>query len=439
MAIENTADPAVVVKDKDAATSANSSQSSVDKSMSSNRGDEEAVVVPASIDAVDREAGDEEPPASCWQRWLRAFCKIYWGNQFPFHVLIVVCLAKAYPDLGAKYLKPDITATWMAVIIIFFLSGVGLRTDQFSKALQHLRFNITAQSFNFFVVSAIMFGLSRFLSHFNILMPELADGMFIASALPVSINAVIVLTAVAGGDEASSVFQAAVGNVIGIFLSPVLVLLYLGTDGSVPLVKVFLSLTYRVLVPLIVGQLVQLSSKKVQEFCAKHKRKLKKTQESVLVYIVYTIFCKRFSKDSNSAIGHVFVVVIFIFLNMIFLIGVSFMLLRALFRNYPELVVCGVYTCHQKTIALGVPLITSMYSGHPNLSLYTLPILIWHPMQLVVGSLIAPKLTEYIKVERQRIDGEKNPKDDEINGGAVDEESQPTPASVPMESEEQLK
>jgi solute carrier family 10 (sodium/bile acid cotransporter), member 7 len=354
--------------------------------------------------------------------------------QFPFHVLIGVCLAKAYPDLGAKYLKPDITATWMAVILIFFLSGIGLRTGQFSKAIQHLRFNVTAQSFNFFVVSAFMFGVSRFLAHFNILIQELADGMFIASALPVSINAVIVLTAVAGGDEASSVFQAAVGNVVGIFLSPVLILLYLGTDGSVALVKVFVSLIYRVLIPLIIGQIVQLSSKKVQEFCAKHKRKLKKIQETALVFIVYTVFCKRFSKNSTSAIGDVLLVVVFIFMCMITLIVVAFTLLRALFGNYPELVVCGVYTCHQKTIALGVPLITSMYSGHPNLSLYTLPILIWHPMQLVVGSLIAPKLSQYIDRERQRIDGEKNPKEEEVDADPVDEESQPLPISSMGES-----
>jgi hypothetical protein len=49
----------------------------------------------------------------------RRLCKIY--SQYEFLILIVVgiCIARAYPPLGAEYLQPEITATWVAVIFIF--------------------------------------------------------------------------------------------------------------------------------------------------------------------------------------------------------------------------------------------------------------------------------------------------------------------------------
>jgi hypothetical protein len=43
----------------------------------------------------------------------------YFKNEFLIMILLAIALAKAYPPLGADYLKPEITATWVAVVIIF--------------------------------------------------------------------------------------------------------------------------------------------------------------------------------------------------------------------------------------------------------------------------------------------------------------------------------
>jgi SBF-like CPA transporter family (DUF4137) len=44
-----------------------------------------------------------------------------------------------------------------------------------------------------------------------------------------------------------------------------------------------------------------------------------------------------------------------------------------------------------------------MYGHDPNVALYTLPILVYHPMQLVLGSFLVPALSSYIRTERERI------------------------------------
>jgi sodium/bile acid cotransporter 7 len=74
----------------------------------------------------------------------------------------------------------------------------------------------------------------------------------------------IVFTGTAGGDEASAVFNSAISNLIGVFLTPALVLMYLGNDKSIKIVDVFVKLIYRVLVPLFCGQIIQYKFRKIK-------------------------------------------------------------------------------------------------------------------------------------------------------------------------------
>lgn len=61
------------------------------------------------------ETREDELKPTRWQR----FVKFYWDYEFLILVVIVIMLARAYPPLGAIYLAPQITATWIAVIFIF--------------------------------------------------------------------------------------------------------------------------------------------------------------------------------------------------------------------------------------------------------------------------------------------------------------------------------
>jgi sodium/bile acid cotransporter 7 len=77
--------------------------------------------------------------------------------------------------------------------------------------------------------------------------------------------------------------------------------------------------------------------------------------------------------------------------------------MKPLFRSEPGLRVMGLFGCTQKTIALGIPLILSIFGGTKYESLYTLPILIWHPMQLVVGSCVVTQLQKFMVEENKRL------------------------------------
>ena len=288
------------------------------------------------------------------------------------------------------------------------LVGLGLKTEEFSQAFKRLGFNAFVQVFNFGLVSAVVFGFTRFLLSVNWVNEDLAAGMVVCSCLPMAINVVIVLTASAGGDEAAAVFNTTFGNILGIFLSPALILGYLGSSSEIALVDIFYKLSLRVVLPLAVGQLLQKCSPPVVAFAAKHKRRFKKAQEYCLVFIVYTVFCKTFESGERSAgLGDVFLMIFFQFLLMISLMAVAWYSLGFTFPNQPKSRVMGVFGCTMKTVALGIPLINSIYENDPNMGLYALPLLIWHPMQLVIGTIMTPRLVAYIETEEKRLKDEK--------------------------------
>ena len=100
--------------------------------------------------------------------------------------------------------------------------------------------------------------------------------------------------------------------------------------------------------------------------------------------------------------------VLFVFLLQVSTMTMAWFSLKALFRDKPKLRVSGLFGCMHKTISIGVPLITVLFRGSPNISLYTLPILIWHPMQLVIGTLLMPRLTAFVISETERLHHHNN-------------------------------
>lgn len=50
----------------------------------------------------------------------------------------------------------------------------------------------------------------------------------------------------------------------------------------------------------------------------------------------------------------------------------------------------------QRTLALGLPLLNLMFNYRPDLGLLCTPLLLQHPMQLIVGSLLTTRLKHYV-------------------------------------------
>lgn len=218
------------------------------------------------------------------------------------------------------------------------------------------------------------------------------------------------------------------GNMIGVFLSPILILGYLGVTGDINLFEVFYKLALRVVLPVIVGQIVQKNMPKVVEYYKKNKKYFKKFQEYCLVFIVYTVFCRTFEDDSDSSIGDIFLMILFVFLFLMAFMTVAWQMLGFMYGSQPKMRVMGLYGCTHKTVAMGVPLINAIYEDNPSVGLYTLPLLIWHPMQLVIGTFLSPRLAAFVEREEARL-GITNTGNHGENTAADTEMGDATPAA----------
>ena len=285
------------------------------------------------------------------------------------------------------------------------MAGLGLKTEEFESAFKETFFNAYVQVFNFGGVSLFVYGFSRLLLTTNAIAEPLADGMVICACLPMAINMVFILTKTAGGDEGASILNASFANLIGVFLSPLLILGYLGVaKGDVDLMNVFSKLAVRIVIPLIVGQIIHKRSARVVRWMKTYAKEVKKAQIYALVFIVYTVFCTTFSGGTRIPVGDVIVLIFLLFVVLCAITALAWFSLQTLFPDKPELCVMGLFGCTHKTVSVGVPLINAMYEGNPlDIGLYTLPLLIWHPMQLLVGSILAPKLKAYVDRERLRL------------------------------------
>jgi len=361
----------------------------------------------SNTDSLPDEPDQEEKTPSracCCSRLGRWLCQVYWSNEFVILVILAISLARAYPPLGNTYLAPQITSTWIAVMFIFLMAGLGLKTKEFSNAFQQIYFNAFVQTFSFGVVSSIGYGLSKALVAANIIPQSLGDGMTICASLPMTINMVLVLTKASDGNEAAALFNAAFGNMVGVFLSPILILGYLGVTSNIDLASVFYQLAIRVVAPVIVGQLLQKFFKRVVAFVDKYNNPyFKQAQQYALVFIVYTVFCDTFASGSNTSVGDIFIMVAFQFILLAGVMVLSWYFLKLLFPRKPKLRVMGLFGCTHKTVAMGIPLINALYNTNPDIGLYTLPLLIWHPMQLLLGSFLSPYLAAFVQREQARL------------------------------------
>jgi len=227
----------------------------------------------------------------------------YTHNSLLWNLLLAVGIAYTYPPLGGEYLHPEITSHWLAVMIIFFISGFSIRVDEIAGAANNVRFNVFVQSFNLLFISAIVRFIGWVLLKMNAIESSLVVGLMICSCLPMPINMALILTVSSKGDEATAIINSTLGNLVGVIFSPLLVLLYLGHSSSMDVGSIYYKIFLRVILPLIVGILVR-SMVPVADMIAQERKHLFQIiREVAMIYIVFCLFSDTFLNPPDIKMG----------------------------------------------------------------------------------------------------------------------------------------
>ena len=356
-------------------------------------------------------------------------------RYFLVGMVLVIALAAIYPDAGAKggVLESKTTSGWVAVCTIFFLSGWSLKTKELVKAALYCKLNSVTQLFSLLFIPLVCYAVVNLL-YLTSLDAKLLKGLLISSCLPTTVSMCVVLTKTAEGNDAAAIFNAAFGNLLGIFVTPVLILVLVGNESSMALGEVLLKLVLKILVPLAVGQCVQFGVSGARGYYTAHKKQFKRVQETLLLWIVYTTFCQTFHVGTDAKAPDFIATLVLVVALYVFFCACSFHVSGLAALNFSRRDRVAVLFCAtHKTVAAGIPMLNTIFEGHADLGMFVLPLLIWHPLQLFMGSAGVPWLTKWVNAEERSVKEREEAED-----GDAKPAPQPATAAPPVVAESAL-
>ena len=149
-------------------------------------------------------------------------------------------------------MRPELFIGKFGVTMIFLLSGVSLELSELKSALANVKLNFLVQSGSFlawpFLVGVpITTAIKNFLP--NLFPKALLEGILILTCLPTTVNMCVLLAGAADGNVAAALANAVMGNMMGIFITPALLMYFFGTAIELPFLNMVLKLCNKVLLP----------------------------------------------------------------------------------------------------------------------------------------------------------------------------------------------
>jgi sodium/bile acid cotransporter 7 len=300
-----------------------------------------------------------------------------------------VALAWLFPDAGAKggSLHPELTNK-LGVALIFFLHGLTLPLQALVAGTRKWRLHLLVQASTFLLFPLL--GLALLAASGAHLRPELRTGLFFLCALPSTVSSSVALTAAARGNVAAAVFNATLSSLLGVVLTPLWLSVVLGTSGqALPFGSVVLDLVLWLVLPLLVGQAAR---PLLGALATRHKARINVVDRLTILLLVYTSFCDSVKGGVWSSGVVPLAISLFASLG---LLGIALVVTwsagRAFGFERPDRI-AALFCGSKKTLASGVPMARLIFGAQPALAVILLPIMIYHPLQLVVGGWLAGRL-----------------------------------------------
>ena len=310
-------------------------------------------------------------------------------DWFLIGMVAATALAWAFPSPGAAggWMHPELL-TKAGVALIFFLHGVALSFHALKAGTLRWPLHLLVQCSTFLLFPLLGLALNFALG--DTVAPELKLGLFFLCALPSTVSSSVAMTATAHGNVAGAVFNATLSSLLGVFLTPLWVAFVLKSGGaSQPIGPVILDLIRWLVLPLVVGQLCR---PWLGAWAQRNKPRIGLVDRATILLLVYTSFCDSFKQQiwSGHGAGQIWL--------MAGIAGALFALVMVVMARASAVLgfsredkIAAMFCGSKKTLASGVPMAKLIFGAHPGLGLILLPIMIYHPLQLVVCGLLAQR------------------------------------------------
>lgn len=331
--------------------------------------------------AGDRHVGGAT--RSSIQRVKRAWTKVKgWVDPYIILLFGMVGLAAVLPARGAA-VQPVETAADLAVALLFFLYGARLSADQTLQGIKHWRLHTLVLAFTY-VMFPVLGIVTGFASR-PLMGPELAAGMLFLCLLPSTVQSSVAFTSIAHGNVAASIVAASISNLLGVVLTPMLVLLTMGAAAGIDL-STFRSLFLQLVLPFVIGQLLH---RWLGDFLSRNKQILSKVDRGAILLVVYTAFSAGMREDMFSKLSGPQLVALLIVccILLAIVIAATMVISKALGFSWPDRTAV-IFAGSKKSMASGLPMAQVIFPT-ATVGILVLPLMIFHQIQLIVCAQLA--------------------------------------------------
>lgn len=405
----------------------------------------------------------ESIKATKWYKGLKWVVDFLIGQWFFVFLGIFIMLAYFFPEFAKLHgtLKAQYVISYGAVALIFLISGMSMSTKDLAKNMLNWRAHFTVLTMSFLITSSIIFGFACAVKRANngsTIDNYLLVGMIVTHSCPTTVSSNVVMTKQAHGNDILTLCEVFIGNILGAFITPLLVQMYLQGEWrfgnpayqpggvDIPLTtlygNVMKQLGLSVFVPLFVGQVLQnVFPKQVKWSLTTFK--LSKVGSFMLILIMWQSFSTAFSQRAFESVSHASIIFICFFNIAIYLFftALSFAYSRPwfilkLFPTEPTVESSKAYTiCYKlfrpfyynkrdtvsvmlcgpaKTAALGVSLISSQYgSDNPKLGILLVPLVLYQAEQVFTAQILVNFMKKWIYYGEAKAEDIENPTVDE--------------------------
>lgn len=307
-------------------------------------------------------------------------------DNFTLALAATVILASTLPASGSLALFLE-SITSGVIVLLFFLHGSKLSRQAIWSGIGHWRLHllVTFTTFAFFPLLGWL--LKPLL---NQLMPQdLVLGVLFLCTLPATVQSAIALTGLARGNVPAAVCSASGSTLMGIIFTPLLVTLLLAHSGNASnTLESVGKIAFQLLLPFILGHLLRPWTSGLLQ---KIGSNIKIIDQGSILLVVYAAFSGAvvaglWQQMSWTVMLTLFGVCAFILTSsMAWCVWSS---RRFGFSSSDEATVlfCGA----QKSLVSGIPIAQVLFAS-TVVGPMVLPIMLFHPLQLMVSAVIAAR------------------------------------------------
>lgn len=306
-------------------------------------------------------------------------------DRFTILLFVMVILASILPIAGQAAEIFNVITT-IAIAILFFLHGAKLSRQAVIDGILHWKLHALVFAFTFALFPIL--GLMAKPILLPMLGKELYWGFLFMCFLPSTVQSSIAFTSVAKGNVAAAVCSASFSNLIGMFITPILVAFFIlgHSENDFNPTSAILKITLLLLVPFILGQVLR---PYVFPYMQKFPSLVKSFDQGSILMVVYGAFSGAVVAGLWHQVSGItlFYLTLACSVLLTVIMVLAFYIPKWLGFSLPDqrsIFFCG----SKKTLASGVPMAQILFIGQP-LGMIVLPIMIFHQIQLMICGILA--------------------------------------------------